>query len=377
MATVAGIIFSNLHDRNIPELTNKRTMASVPFACRYRLIDFALSNMVNADITNISVITHYNYHSLMDHIGSGKDWDLARRSGGIKILPPFITAYANQSNTLYNSRLEALLSVGHSLRFREQYVVLSDCDAICNIDLDKMIEDHIENGADITIAVKKINADSYDCSSTVVYKADGNGNINGIELYNPSLKGEQYVTMNIMVMSTSYLQELLLDASAHNYTSFTRNIIAENISKRKFRIYRHSGYFASVDSFNDYFALSLGLAANKQNRDELFGQKNRPIFTKVRNSPPTKYINGAEVKNSLIADGCIIEGIVENSILFRGVKIGKNTVVKNSILFQDTFTGENVYLNCVVTDKNVSIRDGRVLSGHETMPFYIEKGKMI
>ena len=130
MAAVAGIIFSNLHDRNIPELTNKRTMASVPFACRYRLIDFALSNMVNADITNISVITHYNYHSLMDHRGSGKDWDLARRSGGIKILPPFITAYANQSNTLYNSRLEALLSVGHSLRFIEKYVVLSDCDAI-------------------------------------------------------------------------------------------------------------------------------------------------------------------------------------------------------------------------------------------------------
>lgn len=377
METTAGIIFSNLHDRNIPELTHRRTMASVPFACRYRLIDFALSNMVNADITNINVITHYNYHSLMDHIGSGKDWDLARRSGGIKILPPFINAYANQSNTLYSSRLEALLSVGHSLRFREKYVILSDCDAICNIDLNKMLDDHIKHGADITIAVKKINADVYDCSSTIVYNTDSKRNITGLELYNPSLRGEQYVSMNIMIMSSSFLQEILLDASAHNYTSFARNILAENVGKRKFRIYRHDGFFASVDSFNDYFALNLGLAADKKIRDELFAQKNRPILTKVRNSPPTKYIDGAEVKNSLIADGCVIEGVVENSILFRGVKVGKSSVIKNSILFQDVFTGQNVYLNCVVADKNVAIRDTCVLSGHETMPFYIEKGKMI
>ncbi len=352
-------------------------MASVPFACRYRLIDFALSNMVNADITNINVITHYNYHSLMDHLGSGKDWDLARRSGGIKILPPFINAYANQSNTLYNSRLEALLSVGHSLRFREEYVILSDCDAICNIDLNKMLDDHIKHGADITIAVKKVNADTYDCSSTIVYNTDVKGNITGLELYNPSLRGEQDVSMNIMIMSSSFLQEILLDASAHNYTSFARNVLAENVGKRKFRVYRHKGFFASVDSFNDYFALNLELAANKKSRDELFAQKNRPILTKVRNSPPTKYIAGAEVKNSLIADGCVIEGLVENSILFRGVKVGKNSVVKNSILFQDVFTGQNVYLNCVVADKNVAIRDTCVLSGHETMPFYIEKGKMI
>lgn len=377
MATAAGIIFSNLHDRNIPELTHQRTMASVPFACRYRLIDFALSNMVNADITNINVITHYNYHSLMDHLGSGKDWDLARRSGGIKILPPFINAYANQSNTLYNSRLEALLSVGHSLRFREKYVILSDCDAICNIDLNKMLDDHIRHGADITIAVKKVNADTYDCSSTIVYNTDVKGNITGLELYNPALKGEQDVSMNIMIMSSSFLQEILLDASAHNYTSFARNVLAENADKRKFRVYRHKGFFASVDSFNDYFALNLELAANKKSRDELFAQKNRPILTKVRNSPPTKYIAGAEVKNSLIADGCVIEGVVENSILFRGVKVGKNSVIKNSILFQDVFTGQNVYLNCVVADKNVAIRDTCVLSGHETMPFYIEKGKMI
>lgn len=153
--TAAGIIFSNIHDANLPELTRMRTTASVPFACRYRFIDFALSNMVNSNIYNISVITHYNYQSLMDHLGSGKDWDLARRSGGIKILPPNITAYANGSNDLYRTRLEALKSVANAIaRISDEYVVLSDCDVICNIDFNDMIEDHIKYGADMTIAVK-------------------------------------------------------------------------------------------------------------------------------------------------------------------------------------------------------------------------------
>lgn len=377
MASVAGIIFSNLHDKNIGELTRKRTIAAVPFACKYRLIDFALSNMVNANITNVNVITHYNYHSLMDHIGSGKDWDLARRSGGIKLLPPFINAHANSSNFLYSSRLEALQSVSHSLDFREPYVVLSDCDVICNLDLGKMIEEHIKSGAHMTACVHTVDTLNYNTGSNVVYSSDEKGNITGLELYNPMLTGACDISMNIMVMKTSYLQEALLEATAHNYSSFLRDIIAGHIGKRKFKIYRHKGYFARITSFLDYFALNMDLSSNKRNRYDLLHQKDRPIFTKIRNSPPTIYKDGCLVKDSLIADGCVIEGIVENSVIFRGVKIGRNTVVKNSILFQDTFTGSNVYLNCVVTDKNVVIRDGRVLSGHVTMPLYIEKGKMI
>lgn len=166
-------------------------------------------------------------------------------------------------------------------------------------------------------------------------------------------------------------------AKAHNYASFLRDVVVNNIGKRRFRVHIHDGFFANIKSFVDYYKINMELAKNKEMRDELFSQKNRPIFTKVRNSPPTKYNEGSVVKNSLIADGCVIDGVVENSILFRGVRIGKGTVVKNSILFQDTLTGENVCLNCVVADKNVVIRDRVVLSGHETLPFYIEKGKMI
>ena len=376
--SVQGIIFSNLHDKNIPELTLRRTMASVPYAGRYRLIDFALSNMVNSGITSVSVITHYNYQSLMDHIGAGKDWDLARRSGGIKILPPYMTAYANQSNALYNSRMEALKSVNYSVsRFTSDYVVLSDCDVICNVDLNDMINDHIENNADITIAVKRVLLNKDAASRNVIIDADPEGRIVDINPYPTNVTGYRDIDLNILVINRDYLQSVVVDAIAHGYTSFNRDVIARNMARRNFRIYKYDGYFANIGSLADYYSHSMELLGTPENRDEIFGIKTRPIYTKVRNSAPTRYAESSVVKNSLVADGCIIDGTVENSIIFRGVKISRGATVKNSILFQDTVIGENVFLNCVITDKNVVIRDGRILSGHETLPFFVEKGKMI
>ncbi|MFQ9147123.1 MAG: glucose-1-phosphate adenylyltransferase subunit GlgD [Eubacteriales bacterium] len=376
--SVQGIIFSNLHDKNIPELTLRRTMASVPYAGRYRLIDFALSNMVNSGITSVSVITHYNYQSLMDHIGAGKDWDLARRSGGIKILPPYMTAYANQSNALYNSRMEALKSVNYSVsRFTSDYVVLSDCDVICNVDLNDMINDHIENNADITIAVKRVLLNKDAASRNVIIDADPEGRIVDINPYPTNVTGYRDIDLNILVINREYLQSIVVDAIAHGYTSFNRDVIARNTSRRNFRIYKYDGYFANIGSLADYYSHSMELLGTPENRDEIFGIKTRPIYTKVRNSAPTRYAESSVVKNSLVADGCIIDGTVENSIIFRGVKISRGATVKNSILFQDTVIGENVFLNCVITDKNVVIRDGRILSGHETLPFFVEKNRLV
>ncbi len=376
--SVQGIIFSNLHDKNIPELTLRRTMASVPYAGRYRLIDFALSNMVNSGITSVSVITHYNYQSLMDHIGAGKDWDLARRSGGIKILPPYMTAYANQSNALYNSRMEALKSVNYSVsRFTSDYVVLSDCDVICNVDLNDMINDHIENNADITIAVKRVLLNKDAASRNVIIDADPEGRIVDINPYPTNVTGYRDIDLNILVINRDYLQSIVVDAIAHGYTSFNRDVIARNTSRRNFRIYKYDGYFANIGSLADYYSHSMELLGTPENRDEIFGIKTRPIYTKVRNSAPTRYAESSVVKNSLVADGCIIDGTVENSIIFRGVKISRGATVKNSILFQDTVIGENVFLNCVITDKNVVIRDGRILSGHETLPFFVEKNRLV
>ena len=376
--SVQGIIFSNLHDKNIPELTLKRTMASVPYAGRYRLIDFALSNMVNSGITSVSVITHYNYQSLMDHIGAGKDWDLARRSGGIKILPPYMTAYANQSNALYNSRMEALKSVNYSVsRFTSDYVVLSDCDVICNVDLNDMINDHIKNKADITIAIKRVLLNPGSASRNVIVDSDAEGRLIDVNPYPTNVTGYRDINLNILVINREYLQSIVVDAIAHGYSSFNRDILSRCAPRRNFRVYKYDGYFANIGSLPEYYSHSMELLGSPENRDAIFGIKNRPIYTKVRNSAPTRYASSSCVKNSLVADGCTIDGTVENSIIFRGVKISRGATVKNSILFQDTVIGENVFLNCVITDKNVVIRDGRILSGHETLPFFIEKGKMI
>ena len=377
--TAAGIIFSNLHDKNIADLTRVRTMASVPFGCRYRLVDFPLSNMVNAGITNVSVITHYNYLSLMDHIGSGKDWDLARRTGGIRILAPYITAYANYDNRLYNTHLEALMSMQYSIaQLTEDYVVLSDCDGICNIDFADMIAAHARNGADLTMAVKRITVTPANAEQQIIVSSNENGEMTDLLVHpNTYPMGEADVNINIWVVNREYLQSSIMNAQAHGFDSFSRDIIQRNIGRHRFFIYRFDGYYASINSMTDYYNHSMELLRNAEVREDLFHNPNRPILTKVRNSPPTRHHAEARVTNSLIADGCVIEGTVENSILFRGVKVGKGSVVRNSILFMDSYVGQNAFLNCVIADKHTSFRDGVMLSGHPELPFYIEKGKSL
>ncbi len=375
---VAGLIFSNVHDGNLPELTAQRTMASVPFGCRYRLIDFALSNMVNSDITNIGIITTHNYQSLLDHIGMGTDWDLARRSGGIKILPPNITAFDNPGGqTIAHTRLESLMGALNFIgKAKEDYIVLSDCDVICNIDLSDMIDFHVANNADITFAVKTVNAADHKFSKRVrVVDTDENGKVLNVENYSDQT-GDIAVSTNVFVMKRKLLQTLVIDAQSKGYTDFYRDIISKNLDNMTILAYNYEGYYSLINNLAGYFDCNMKLLDGDARR-ALFGIEERPVHTKVRNSAPAKYCDGASVKNSVIADGCIIEGTVENSIVFRGVKVGKGTVVKNCILLQDTYVGSHVSLNCVVTDKNVVIKDDRTLSGHQTMPFFIGKGLSI
>ncbi len=376
--SATGIIFSNIHDSNLPELTVRRTVASVPFGCRYRFIDFALSNMVNSNIFDISVIAHYNYQSLMDHIGSGKDWDLARRSGGVKILPPYITAYANAANSLYTSRLEALKSVSYILgRLTADYVVMSDCDVVCNVDFNDIIKFHKESGAEMTMAVKSVDLTEKEAESSTIYYSDDNGFVTDVLAFPKKFSGRADVGLNITVVNTRFLQQTVLDAIAHGYTSMTRDVVLRNLNTHKFAVYRYDGHFACIRSFADYFKYSMQLIGDDSFRRAIFGVKNRPIYTKIRNSVPTYFSNDSEARNSLIADGCRIEGTVENSILFRGVKVSRNATVRNSIIMQDSYIGEGAYINCVVSDKNAFIRDGRLLSGTEELPYYISKDRVL
>ena len=372
--TAVGLIFSNIHDTSIPELTRMRTIGSVPFGGRYRLIDFALSSMVNSDISKIGIVTHNNYQSLLDHLGNGKDWDLARRSGGIKILPPYISAFDNAAaNKFYTSRLEALMgTVSFLSRCNEDYVVMSDCDVICNIYLSDVIAKHEETGADITFVTK--SSELIGISSTeklTLLKSDENGRV--IDVTEDHIGDEDaQVYINIMVMKRQYLLNVIENAISRGLHSFLHDIIMKNVGKANYMVYKYEGWYAHIGSLESYFECSMKLL-EADARERLFGVKNRPVLTKVRNSAPTRYCGGAKVTNSVVAEGCVIEGTVENSIIFRGVKVGKGAVVKNSILFQDTYVCEGAQLNCVIADKNVVIKDGRMLSGHESMPFYIGK----
>ena len=375
----AGLIFSNVHDASIPELTKPRKMASIPFGGRYRLIDFALSNMVNSDITTVGLITHNNYQSLLDHIGTGKDWDLARRSGGIRILPPFITSATRGDDKLYKTRLEALIGVKDYVEnCGADHVIISDCNMICNIDFSDALDNHIANNADVTIITKLVNTQELKFPLDKYIKIvdyNENGEIVDYVAYDKQ-QGELHINTNMMIIKRSYLLDLIDEADSRGYDSFSRDVIIKNLGKHRFFAFEYDGYFNYIDSMQKYFFCSMKML-DTQKRRLVFHVKNRPVYTKVRNSAPTRYTENAKVTNSIIADGCVIDGVVENSILFRGVRVGKGTVVKNSILMQNTYTGDDIYLNCVVTDKDVTIKDGKMLSGHETLPFFIGKGTTV
>ena len=365
--TAIGVIFTNLHEENVPELVRKRTMASIPFGGRYRLIDFALSNMVNSDITTVGLMTSNNYRSLIDHIGSGKDWDLARKDGGLILLPPF----SDKHDKLYTTRLEALCSLTGFLSHRtEKYVVLTDCDGVAKFDIADIVEYHEEKNADITLVTKYGKVAKR--SDFLLIESEEDGRVCEIK-HKPHLEegAKAEIFINVMVINRQFLLNIIEEAVTHGYTSFESDILIKQLQSLKVYRYDFQGYYAGIDSMSAYFKHNLELL-EKDIRDELFGA--RDIYTKVRDSAPSKYGENAVVKNSLISDGCVIEGIVENSILFRGVKVGKGAVVKNSIVMQDNIIGENTSLNCVITDKNVVISDRKTLSGCTELPYFIQKG---
>ena len=367
-----GIIFSNIHDNSVPELSAIRTMGSIPFGGRYRLIDFPLSNLVNSGIETVGLITKKNYQSLMDHVGSGKDWDLARKDGGLILLPPFGDL---DNQTLYNTRLEALKGITNFLfRADEEYVVMTDCDNICRIDFSDVIDFHIKNHADITMVYKKMEPNELRNAPATLLNINKGGRITSIEYSVPKVDKKANVFTNVFVMKKTVLCNIVMDSIARGKHHFTADVVCPNLKSMNVMAYEHKGYFACISSLQAFYDVNLEML-NPEVNHELFGD--RSVFTKIRDSIPTKYGNSSIVKNSMIADGCIIEGEVENSIIFRNVKIARGAVVKNSIIMQDTVIGEKSMINCIITDKNVVIKDKQVLSGTHNHPFYIGKGIMI
>ena len=374
----AAILFSNIHDRDIPELTMNRSAGAIPFAGRYRLVDFALSNLVNSNIYDVNMVAHYNYSSLMEHIGSGKEWDLARSTGGLKLLPPFMRADSSMREVLYTTRLEALKSIVDTINaITEDYIIMSDSNIICNIDLNDVIKQHKSTGADMTAVIKTVNMTRDNVNNDIIIKSDENGKIIDVKRNTPDLEGVSQVYMNICVFNRTYLQNIINDAIAHNYHSMTFDVIRRNMKNSDFRVYDYKNFIMSIVSLKDYYNSSMEILTNPDVRNELFRNKLRPIITRIRNSVPTYYGENSNVKNSLIADGCNIHGTVENSIIFRGVTIGRGAVVRDSVIFKNVIIGKNAFINCCLSDINATVSDNMILSGCKESPYYIGKNKRL
>ncbi|MCR4890049.1 MAG: glucose-1-phosphate adenylyltransferase subunit GlgD [Ruminococcus sp.] len=367
---VLGLIFASMHDSYVSELTKQRTMGSIPFGGRYRLIDFPLSNFVNSGVSEVGVITKSNYGSLLDHLGSGRDWDLSRKKGGLHLLPPY-----SQTGGIYKGRLDALSNIWSFVEHSNaKYVILSNCDVVATIDFAPVLKQHKETEADITLVYSKGMYDSEKNNCATILEFDSDNVLNGV-LVDPAISGECNQWLDMMIVSKDFLKKIVSDAASRNLYSFTREILQNKSSEYKIMGYEHKDFFIRIDSVQNYY-IANRILLEKSKRDSLFKSK-MPVYTKIGDNAPVKYGLESNIKNSLIADGCVIEGTVENSVLFRGVKVGKGAVIKDSVIMQGTKIGNNCSISSVITDKNVEISDEKVLTGSETYPLYIGKNGKI
>ncbi len=370
---ILGIIFANMHDESVSELTQVRTMGSILFGGRYRLIDFPLSNMSNSGIPEVGVITKSNYQSLLDHIGSGREWDLATKNGGLHLLPPF----SHHKSGLYRGRIEALEGVLPYIQNSDaEYVVMCDCDVVTTIDFRQVIREHKKNQADITVVYAKHNFTNTGVgsrASTILEVSEEKRIISAT--INPDILGEANRSLNMFVIDRKILEKIVSRYAPEGFASFDKQVLQQNKANYKICGYEHKGYYEKIEDIMSYYNANMNLL-NPENKQKMFNNS-APIYTKVKDSGPAKYEAGSKVTNSLIADGCIIEGEVSNSILFRGVKVGKGAIVRNCILMQNTSVGEEAELHAVVTDKNVKIGKNKLLTASTKNALFIKKNQKI
>lgn len=370
MNAMHGILFAYRSNPALRELSQPRNTCSIPYGGRYRVIDFMMSSMVNAGMTDVGIIVHSSYQSLLDHLGSGKDWDLSRKHGGLRILPPF--GYSNGAERVYRGRMDALAGVRSYLEnIRQNYVVLAGGDLVINLDLNAVLEEHLASGADITaVCTTRPTGDPEECD----YLTTGpDGFVCDVSVHPFIPQG--YESLETYIVSKDLLLSLVDHCAAHNISSFSQGVLLEMKDSLKIRPYLFDGYAARIQSVAGYYARSVELL-DPDVRAQLF-LKERPIRTKDQSNPSTYFSPDSHVVNSLIADGCIIEGQVENSILSRGVRVARGAKISNCILMQHTTVGEGAILRYTITDKNVKVNAGRMLMGHSTYPLAIAKDETV
>ena len=365
---VIGILFAYVHEERVRELTQNRVMASIPYGGRYRLVDFALSNMVNSGINKVGVITEQNYQSLMDHLGSGKAWDLSRKREGLFLLPPF-----GAETMRTEGKISSLASILRFLRnSREEYVLLSDCDTVANIDYKEVFDLHTAKEADITIVYR--HGASPDTDKNVLYTVDPEGFIRDM-IVKRGGDADCNFGMGMALIGRKRLMAMVEECMSRNLYDFDRDLLQRNLPDLRVCGYEYTGAAYTITSLGDYFKANMALMDPKV-RSQLFALA-RPIYTKVRDDMPARYGLGAQVSNSIIADGCIVEGEVENCVLFRGVQVHKGAKLRNCVIMQDAIVGENCRLDYVVADKDTVFEDNRTMMGYQTYPVFVAKGSKV
>lgn len=366
-----GVILTS-EDR-IPPITDIRANSALPIAGRYRIIDFALSNMANAGVTNIGIVTESNYSSLMDHVKSGKPWDLDRKNGGLTVLPPSLE---QMSLGTIKGNIDMLAGIRDYLtRSPETYVILSLGNMIYNIDFAKVVEKHIEQQADVTVVYKKVaGMEDSERSRFTLLELDEDGKVTDIEVQ-PYYPKTDNASMELYIMEKALLESIVDECSARGDRDFVKDALVKKMIGMRIFGYEYKGYTDKIDSMKSYYRNNM-IFLNGDIRKELFNREN-PIYTKTKDQSPTKYGAEAVIEKSFISDGCTIEGTVINCVLARGVVVEKGAVVKNSIIMQDSVIEEGVDLDHVVFDKEVYITKGRKLIGQESYPLAIAKGTRI
>ena len=359
---------------NINILNYARPLASTPIAGRYRIIDFVLSNMVNSGITNVGIYAKEKYRSLTDHLGSGKDWDLSRKKGGLYIFSPENTKYNNNYGFRSGDVYSILANIDYIERSTEEYILIAPGYMLCSMDYKDAIKYHQESKNDITVLYKHVDNADEDFLSCMTLNIDNNNRVLNIGT-NIGAFPSANISMETYIMKrTDFIKCIYKIASLGTHAYF-EDYIKKELPNIQVGAYEFKDYLKCINSIQSYAQCSKEML-KKEISTELFNSE-RKIFTKDKSQAPTIYMKNADVRNSFVATGCKIDGTVENCTLFRKVEIGKGAKIKNCVIMQNCKIDPGVVLENVIFDKNVRISTDKELKGDKDYPMVIEKNQKL
>lgn len=355
-----GIVLAGGNSSRMGILAKKRAVAAMPIAGSYRSIDFALSNMSNSHVQKVAVCTQFNARSLNQHLNSSKWWDFGRKQGGLFVLTPTMTT---DNSSWYRGTADAMYqNIDFLKESHEPYVIITSGDCVYKMDYNKMLEHHIEKKADITVAYTKLGVNQDDPTRFGILTIDEDGRILGFE-EKPVVTDSSVINAGVYIIRRRLLIELLEKANAEGRYDFVKDILVRYRETKKIYAYELQGHWNNIATVDSYYKTNMNFL-RKDVRDYFFDGY-AGIYSRIEDQPPAKFNPGASVKNALVASGCIINGTVENSVLFRKVYVGNNCIIKNSIILNDVYIGDNTVIeNCIIESRG-TIRANETYRGED------------